>query len=119
MVRQANGTDIAFRAKGGAFTATVVSGPGGNFLSNEVSYRMLRLLKQKNLPQDPLSFHVHTQGGEQIPQETGTPEKQKARADALKAAGGLLSRLVETLKSVIAATAKVILDKRAAKSKKP
>jgi len=117
MVRQTNGIDIAFQAKGRSFTATVVSGPGGNFLSNEVSYRMLRLLKQKNLPQDPLSFHVHTQGANQIPPDTGTPESQKTRADSMKAAGGLLSRLVETLKRIIAATAKVILDRRA--SKKP
>jgi hypothetical protein len=115
MVRQPNGTDISFKAAGGSFTATVVQGPGGNFLSNEVSYRMLRLLKQKGLPQDPLSFHVHTQGAAPVPQDQGTPASKAARTDALKAAGGLLGRLVGTLKRIISATAKVILDRRGSK----
>jgi pyrrolidone-carboxylate peptidase len=115
MVRQSNGTDITFQAKGRTFTAGVVSGPGGNFLSNEVSYRMLRLIKQQNLPQDPISFHVHTQGADPIPQDTSTPEARKDKADKSKAASGLLSRLVETLKRIIAATAKFILDRRATK----
>ncbi|MBU6398883.1 MAG: DUF4157 domain-containing protein [Verrucomicrobia bacterium] len=115
MVRQANGTEIAFRVGTASFTATVVQGPGGNFLSNEVSYRMLRLLKQLNLPQAPVSFHVHTQGAAPIPQDTSTAEARKARATAQASAGTLLNRLVQTLKGIIIATAKVILDRRAAK----
>ena len=92
MVRKPNGIDIAFRASGANFTATVVSGPGGNFLSNEVSYRMLRLLKEKKFSQDPLSFHVHTQGADAIPQDVSTPEAKEKRTSALKAATGLLGR---------------------------
>src|SRR5262249_2285115 len=74
MKRQSNGIDITFASGGATFTAIVVEGPGGNFLSNEVSYRMLRLLGQKKFPQDPLSFHVHTQDPGDIPQDTSTPE---------------------------------------------
>jgi hypothetical protein len=116
MQRQTNGIDVTFTAGGAAFTATVVEGPGGNFLSNEVSYRTLRLLGQKKLPQGPLSFHVHTQGANVIPQDTSTPVAKKTRESALAAAAGLLGRLVETLKRIIAATSKAILDRR---SKKP
>jgi hypothetical protein len=58
-------------------------------------------LKEKKLSQDPLSFHVHTpstdQGGSVV---TGA------------AAKGMLTQLVETLKRIIAATAKEILDRR-------
>jgi hypothetical protein len=111
MVRQANGIDIKFKVGGKDFTAAVVEGPGGNFLSNEVSYRMLRLLKQKSLPQDPLSFHVHTQNPEL--HENDDPSKRSA-ADSLSAAG-FMNRLVATLKRIVAATAKVILDRRGPK----
>ncbi|HEY2514957.1 MAG TPA: DUF4157 domain-containing protein [Polyangiaceae bacterium] len=47
-----------------SFTATVVSGPGGSFLSNEVAYRTQRLLPRGTAAgaRNPLSFHVHTQG---------------------------------------------------------
>jgi pyrrolidone-carboxylate peptidase len=41
--------------------ATVVSGPAGSFLSNEVAYRTQRLLQARGA-QAPMSFHVHTQG---------------------------------------------------------
>jgi hypothetical protein len=113
MVRQTNGIDISFKVAGKDFTATVVQGPGGNFLSNEVSYRMLRLLKQKNLPQDPLSFHVHTQNPNL--HDPVAPGSKPSPADSLSP-GGFVNRLVATLKNIIAATAKVILDRR---SKKP
>jgi pyrrolidone-carboxylate peptidase len=111
MVRQANGINIQFKVAGKDFTAAVVEGPGGNFLSNEVSYRMLRLLKQKNLPQDPLSFHVHTQNPEF--HENDDPSK-RSPADSLSAAG-FMNRLVATLKRIVAATAKAILDRRGPK----
>ncbi len=114
MVRQPNGIDISFRAAGASFTATVVEGKGGNFLSNEVSYRMLRLLKQRKFPQDPLSFHVHTQNPNL--HEKVKPGSKPSPADSLSP-GGFLNRLVATLKRIVAATAKVILDRRG--SKKP
>jgi hypothetical protein len=53
-------TDPATRAVV-RFTAGVVQGPGGNFLSNEVAYRTQRLLGQQGA-RAPMSFHVHTQG---------------------------------------------------------
>ena len=112
MTRQASGTDIKFHVGGKDFTAKVVSGPGGNFLSNEVSYRMLRKLQQSKPAQDPLSFHVHHEQVGPIPQDTSTPEAAQQRKDELKKAGGVLNRLIETLKRIVAATAGVILDRR-------
>ena len=101
MTRETNGIGISFKVAASAFTAKVLSGPGGAFLSNEVSYRMLRLLKEKKLSQDPLSFHVHTPSTDQ----SGTVATGAA-------AKGMLTQLVETLKRIIAATSKEILDRR-------
>jgi hypothetical protein len=112
MVRDANGIGITFEVGGAKFHAKVLSGPGGDFLSNEVSYRMLRLLKEKKLAQDPLSFHVHTAAAQTIPEDTGTPGSARQHAQAVTAARGLLGRLVATLKRICAATAQVILDRR-------
>jgi len=112
MVRDPAGVGISFSVDKHALKAKVLSGPGGDFLSNEVSYRTLRLLNEKKLPQKPLSFHVHTPAANEIPADAGTPESKGLRAKASSAAKGLLGRLVATLKRLIAATAKVILDRR-------
>jgi hypothetical protein len=106
MQRSANGTEISFQAAGQVFQATVLSGPGGNFLSNEVSFRTLRLLAEQHR-QDLPSFHVHVQrpleGGGQIPQDTGTPATRRARTSAIAAAMGVRNRLIATLQSMIRA----------------
>lgn len=112
MVREPNGIGITFSVAGSTFKARVLSGPGGDFLSNEVSYRMLRLLKDKKLAQDPLSFHVHTGAAQVIPDDGGLPGSAQTRALALTAARGMLGRLVAALKRICAATAQVILDRR-------
>lgn len=50
----------ARRGRGRLFAAEVIAGPGGNFLSNEVSYRVLRLIRQAGPATQAVSFHIHT-----------------------------------------------------------
>jgi len=98
MTRLANGTDITFNAGGKTFTTTVVSGPGGNFLSNEVSYRVLRQLASSTTTAGVASMHVHTQTGSVIPSGAG-------RSAALSAALAVKTALITTLRRIIAAVA--------------
>jgi hypothetical protein len=106
MQRDVTGTDISFEAGGNKFRASVLSGPGGNFLSNEVSFRVLRLLGEQNRLDLP-SFHVHVQralqSGGTIPQAPGA-----ARRQAVSEARGVRDRLVETLKRMISAVVRRI-----------
>lgn len=82
----------------------VVSGPGGNFLSNEVSYRVLRELAQQPASATPIeSFHVHTQQGSVLAPGT-TPE----RAEAMRTR----STLIGTLRRVITSLARFITQRR-------
>ena len=62
-------TAITFRLNGQSFSASVKGGPGGSYLSNEVSYRVLRSIVNRS--SDTQSFHVHVQDGGVIPQQTG------------------------------------------------
>jgi len=94
---------IRFQAGGRDHTADVVSGPGGDFLSNEVSYRVLRSLAQASGVPLPASFHVHTQRGEAIPQ---TPGREQRRV--LESARGVRTRLIETIRSLVGALARRI-----------
>jgi hypothetical protein len=105
---------IVFTAGGVQHRAQVRSGPGGNFLSNEVSYRVLRLLSQQTGGPDRMSFHVHTPGTTAIPQDTSTPAARTARRTAQTAAAGVRTRLVGTLRRVIRATAGQLVARRAA-----
>lgn len=49
---------VTFTIGSESFTATLVGGPGGNFLSNEVGYRTERTLSETGSSAD--SFHIHT-----------------------------------------------------------
>jgi hypothetical protein len=89
------------------FKATLVEGPGGNFLSNEVSYRAQRLLRDSGSAKDPWSFHVHTPSADAI---AAGADAKKATAKAMAQRGSL----IDTLKRVIGAVARLILDRRAA-----
>lgn len=109
MRRQPNGIDIRFDVGKRTFTCRVVSGPGGDFLSNEVSYRVLRAIGSRDRP---LSFHVHTPAGEPIPETGGTRQGRARRRAALTAGRGLRGRLIDTLKRIISATGRVILERR-------
>ncbi|MDB4950967.1 MAG: hypothetical protein JWM27_3616, partial [Gemmatimonadetes bacterium] len=104
-------TGIVFTLGGVDHRAQVRSSAGGNFLSNEVSYRVLRLLAQTG--GDRTSFHVHTPGTDAIPQDTSTPAARTARASAQRSAGDVRTRLIGTLRRVIRATAGQIAARRA------
>ena len=94
---------IRFRAGGRDHAADVISGPGGDFLSNEVSYRMLRSLAQASGQPLPASFHVHTQRGDPIPQAPGRDQRR-----ALETARGLRTRLIATILGLVGALARRI-----------
>jgi|GEM_PF-5622902 len=115
MKRQGTGPRIEFSAGGEIHVATVVSGPGGNFLSNEVSYRTQRLLRSNPATRDVLSFHTHTQHGEAVEKDDGTPAGKKTHKASMDRAMGLRTKIVATLRRIIGAVAGVILDKRAPK----
>ncbi|MGH8899287.1 MAG: hypothetical protein ACRDZ4_20225 [Egibacteraceae bacterium] len=118
MRREANGLDLTFEAGGRSFTARVLQGPGGAFLSNEVSYRMLRMLQSAG-GGPSVSFHVHTPSGTRLPQDTSTPEARRVRAEAVRDATGLRDRVVETLRRVVAATCASILGSRRTRGGRP
>jgi hypothetical protein len=105
-----SGTSITFTVGTQTFTANVVQGPGGNFLSNEISFRMQRLLGAPTGPASPISFHTHVQGGNTI------PDSGAARTAALKDAKQIRSTVIETMEHIIQATAKTIAEARAAGS---
>jgi hypothetical protein len=75
----------------------------------------VRVLSRKSAGRVPAAKAVHTQGAGAIPQDNSTLEAKKTREGAVAAAAGLLSRLVEALKRIIAATSKVILDRQSKK----
>lgn len=111
MSRATNGTDINFQLGGQSFAATVLSGPGGNFLSNEVSYRVLRALRDTG--SSAQSFHVHTQRGTAtsggvIPEDTSTPAARQDRQRALNVAAEVRTNLITTLQRTIKAAAERI-----------
>ena len=62
MQRQPNGIDISFRVGGQVFTAAVLEGPGGAFLSNEASYRVPRLLGEEQRPEHRILPHARARG---------------------------------------------------------
>jgi hypothetical protein len=108
-----DGPAIKFKAGGKEFKAFVTSGPGGNFLSNEVSYRVLRMIGEMKSSNPPISFHTHTEKGNLIPQDTSTKEATKAKKDAIKEGLKIRDRLVRTLTRMIQAVGNIILGKRA------
>jgi hypothetical protein len=100
--RSIGGTQLEIDVGNARVRAVVIAGPGGNFLSNEVSFRTLRTLVDEH--SRALSFHVHTQRGTEdeggvIPQATG-----EARTRALEIAQEVRARLIATLREVVAAT---------------
>jgi hypothetical protein len=110
MTRDPNGVDLTFTASGKQFTTTVVSGPGGSFLSNEISYRVLRELGQPGSAAGVMSFHVHTPTAEAVPENPKDPTR-KAVVERSKS---LRARLIDTLRRIVAATGAIILERRKA-----
>lgn len=93
-------TDPAGRRR----TAALVSGPGGNFLSNEVSYRVLRLISALPAGQRPVSFHTHVPQG--LVADPTDPAATAARSDEV------LANVVEALRRTVAATARHVVSQR-------
>ncbi len=110
MVRDPNGLDLTFKAGKQSFNARVVEGPGGNFLSNEISYRVLRALRAPGTAPGVTSFHVHTPLAEAVP-SAGTVTSMKRR-EAVDRSNTLRTRLIATLRRIIAATGAIILARR-------
>lgn len=114
MTRKGDSAQIAFKAGAKSFSAKIVQGPGGNFLSNEVSLRALRLLGASSSARDPISFHTHTQRSDAIAADDGSAAGKKAHKEGLAKAMGLLGKIVATLKRIIGAVGRAVLDKRSA-----
>ena len=79
----------------------MLSGPGGDFLSNEVSYRVLRLLAETKSAKKPISFHTHTEKGNLIPQKNTTKDEKKDLAEANKTGKTIRDRLIARLTKAI------------------
>jgi pyrrolidone-carboxylate peptidase len=110
MQRAPNGTDITFTLGRDRFSAAVVSGPGGDFLSNEVSYRVLRLLAEQGRADLP-SFHVHTPPV--LPNQGTAPARgDPNRRRVMRFALDVRDRIVATLRSMIAAVARRVAAAR-------
>jgi hypothetical protein len=110
--RDTKGRGLGFEIAGRKFHASLMQGPGGDFLSNEVSFRTLRFLEETKSPKSPISFHVHTEPGNVIPQESGTKAARKDQASDMKKATGILDRLIGTLRKLISVVTKIIVAKR-------
>lgn len=113
---------ISFRVGQQSFEAQVQEGPGGSFLSNEVSFRVLRFLAAGGGRQGAASFHVHTgggTGGDPIPEPVGTQPQRTQRLAALDLARGAITKLVTTLRALIVGVARRILARRPRASRRP
>ena len=85
-----------------SFDADVVSGPGGAFLSNEVSYRMLRLIRQQGV--GAASFHVHTPDAPNVP----VAERNNRRSPTRRAAMDVRASVIAGLRRILAGVARIL-----------
>jgi len=89
--------------KGKVHEADLLRGPGGDFLSNEVSYRAQRLVGGSK--SRAVSFHTHVPGTRELLPEDAKSKEGKA---ILARAKELKDRIISTLRSMIAAVARFI-----------
>jgi pyrrolidone-carboxylate peptidase len=101
---------IEFTAAGTRFRATLVDGPGGTFLSNEVFYRVRTEIDRTS--GSAISFHVHTPGAAPIPQATATRTERRARTTALGAARNVVVTLIATLRRAVASVGRRVIAAR-------
>jgi hypothetical protein len=97
-------TSIEFRHGGEAFSADLVRGPGGAFLSNEVSYRVIRLLTRTRTASGrapAVSFHTHIPGCGDL----DTRSAALGRPAATREAYAQRAYAITTLRRIVAATA--------------
>jgi pyrrolidone-carboxylate peptidase len=106
--------EITFLAGSTRVRATLVRGPGGSFLSNEVFYRVRTEIARTG--SDAVSFHVHTPGAAPIPQATGTRAERSARRGALQTARDAVVTLVATLRRMAASVGRRVVAARRAAS---
>jgi hypothetical protein len=107
MRRGVDGTRLTFAAQEQSFTAQIERGPGGSFLSNEVSFRVLRRLSAQP-DSETKSFHLHVPRGVDaasgtIPQSVQTDEHRQSRLAVLTRARQVMGRQVEHIKALIRA----------------
>lgn len=113
-------TIVRFQAQGRAFQVRLLSGPGGNFLSNEVSYRVLRLIAAGQDARSPISFHIHTQRGDNVSREANAPADRRGRQRLLDRARNVRGTLIATLTRVIQAVAvRVVAARRPSGTRAP
>jgi len=91
-------TSIGFQLAGQPYQAEIVQGPGGNFLSNEVSYRTLRMLNTAGRS-DVTSFHTH------LPPVAPGNTVPPGNAAALHGALAERDRLVSAMRALIVTVA--------------
>ena len=110
-IRSRHGADLTVRIGTNDFHPLLREGPGGNFLSNEVSYRTLRMIQAQRASAPPTSFHVHLASGDQIPAPGAG--NARARRRSLRSNRRHLTRTLARLRALLIATAREILSRRA------
>lgn len=76
---------LVFTAGGGTHQAIVEEGPGGAFLSNQISYRVHRLLDEQGLSDRIITFHVHTRSYSELLSPDSVVEGLKLIVETLAA----------------------------------
>lgn len=106
MHEQRDRTWIRFSIGTERFRARVLSGPGGFFLSNEVSYRMLRMLRARPRGSRPVtSFHTHVPP---LAPGSRVPASASGRTSAMQQR----ATLITTMQSIIRSVATQIVSQR-------
>ena len=102
--------DIQITLNNTQFRATILGGPGGSFLSNEVAFRTQRQLQQQG--SSATSFHTHVPPADAAGKSILQSGTKKARRTALWSARKTVNRLVTTMKRIIRAVGVRIVNQR-------
>ncbi len=92
------------------FRPTILAGPGGSFLSNEVAYRTQRELQQQN--SSAVSFHTHVPNVDPIARNISEDGTSTQRRIALRSARRSVNRLVAIMRRLIRAVGIRIIRQR-------
>jgi pyrrolidone-carboxylate peptidase len=85
------------------FAFTLIAGPGGSFLSNEVSYRVLR-----ERGSGAASFHVHVPGGPDVPLRPRTQAERRVRSEAT----GVRTAVIANVRRAVIELARLAASRR-------
>lgn len=105
-----NTADIRITLNNTPFRATIIEGPGGSFLSNEVAFRTQQQLRTQG--SSATSFHTHVPPAEAAAALIPQSGSRSARRNALWSARNTVSRLVTTMKRLIRAVSVRIVKNR-------